>query len=203
MSRFLISALPAALVVFRFMAGPYLLLDAWNGHSSSGFVPVFVLAVLSDIFDGIIARRLNVVSSFLREADSRADLCLYLCVLASIWQVFPDVVGGFALPLGITALAQGLQWGASLIKYGRLASYHSYSAKIWGLSLAVATIALFGFGYAGVTFWATLVIGTLHNLEEVAMTLILPRWTFDVVTIQKALQIRASSLATRTAGAIP
>ncbi|WP_017299072.1 CDP-alcohol phosphatidyltransferase family protein [Nodosilinea nodulosa] len=203
MFRSLISALPTALVVFRFLAGPYLLLDAWHGQPGAGFVPVFVLAVLSDIFDGIIARRLKVVSSFLREADSRADLCLYLCVLASIWRVFPDVVVGFALPLGITALSQLLQWASSLIKYGRLASYHSYSAKIWGLSLAIATVALFGFGYAGVTFWATLAIGTLHNLEEVAMTLILPQWTFDVVTIQKALQIRASSAATSSTGAMP
>jgi hypothetical protein len=49
--------------------------------------------------------------------------------------------------------------------------------------------------YAGFTLWATLIIGTLHNLEEVAMTLILPWWTFDVVTIQKALQIRKQELS--------
>jgi CDP-diacylglycerol--glycerol-3-phosphate 3-phosphatidyltransferase len=176
------------------VAGPYLLVNAWDGHTGSGFVAVFVLAVLSDIVDGMIARRLKVVSSFLREADSRADLCLYLCVLASIWRVFPEVVVSFAVPLGIAVFAQMLQWASSLLKYGRLASYHSYSAKIWGLSLAVATVALFGFGYAGVTLWATLIIGTLHNLEEVAMTLILPHWTFDVVTIQKALQIRAGEV---------
>jgi CDP-diacylglycerol--glycerol-3-phosphate 3-phosphatidyltransferase len=186
---------PAALVMFRFVAGPYLLVNAWDGHTGSGFVTVFVLAVLSDIVDGMIARRLKVVSSFLREADSRADLCLYLFVLASIWRVFPEVVVSFAVPLGIAVFAQMLQWASSLLKYGRLASYHSYSAKIWGLSLAVATVALFGFGYAGVTLWATLIIGTLHNLEEVAMTLILPHWTFDVVTIQKALQIRAGEVA--------
>lgn len=137
-----------------------------------------------------MARRLNVVSSRLREADSRADLSLYLCVLASIWLAFPEVVVAFAWPLGITACSQGLQWASSLLKYGRLASYHSYSAKIWDLSLAVATVALFGFHYAGFTLGASLVIGTLHNLEAVAMTLILPQWTFDVVTIQKALQIR-------------
>lgn len=181
---------PAALVIFRFMAGPYLLVDAWDGHTGSGFVVVFVMAVLSDIVDGMIARRLKVVNSVLRAADSRADLCLYLCVLISIWRVFPQVVVSFALPLGIAVLAQMLQWASSLLKYGRLASYHSYSAKIWGLSLATATVALFSFHYAGGTLWATLIIGTLHNLEEVAMTLILPRWTFDVVTIQKALQIR-------------
>ena len=158
---------------------------------------MFGLAVLSDIFDGVTARRLGIVNSFLREADSRADLCLYLCVLVSIWRVFPDVIVTFALPLGVTVLSQGLQWVTSLVKYGRLASYHSYSAKIWGLSLAVATVALFGFHYAGLTLWASLIIGTLHNLEEVAMTLILPNWTFDVVTIQKALQIRAQVTAAR------
>jgi phosphatidylglycerophosphate synthase len=191
----LLRQIPTLLVVYRFLAGPYLLLDSWHGQTGNGFILVFVLAVLSDIFDGIIARRLAVVSPFLREADSRADLCLYLCILVSVWRVFPYVVTSFALPLSITALSQAAQWSSSLLKYGRLASYHSYSAKIWGLSLAVATVALFGFGYAGLTLWATLIIGTLHNLEEVAMTIILPEWTFDVVTIQQARRIRAREMA--------
>lgn len=184
-----LSQVPVALVLFRFLAGPYLLFDAWDGHTGPAFVWVFVLAVVSDIVDGMIARRLQVVNAWLRESDSRADLCLYLCVIACIGRVFPEVLADFWLPLAMTVASQMLQWGTALVKYRRLASYHSYSAKFWGLSLVIATVALFGFHYAGLTFGATLLIGTLHNLEEVAMTLILPKWTFDVVTIQRAVEI--------------
>ncbi len=181
--------LPVLCIVYRFGAGPGLLWAAWHGNSAL-FVGLFVVAVFSDIVDGMIARRLQVVTASLREADSRADLCLYLCVIAAIWHVYPAVLKEFQIPLAIAIAAQGLQWITSLAKYGRLASYHSYSAKFWGVSLAIATVSLFGFNYAGMPFLATLLIGTLHNLEEVAMTAILPTWTFDVKTIQAAWAIR-------------
>lgn len=188
-------ALPATLVLFRLAAGPYLLWAAWDGQPGPSFVPVFGLAVLSDIFDGVLARRLNVVNAGLREADSRADLCLYLCIIACMWRAYPTVLAEFALPFALAVASQCLQWGTALAKYGRLASYHSYSAKLWGLSLAVAVVALFGWGYSDLTLGAALYIGVFHNLEEVAMTLILPRWCFDVVTVQAALVQRRALLA--------
>ncbi|MEO1350528.1 MAG: CDP-alcohol phosphatidyltransferase family protein [Cyanobacteria bacterium J06635_15] len=185
--------LPLICILYRFVAGPGLLWAAWQGHKGA-FVSLFVLAFISDVVDGMIARRLQVVTSRLREADSRADLSLYLCVIAAIWLVHPDVLVEFWVPLTFAIAAQGLQWLTGLIKYGHLPSYHSYSAKLWGVSLAIATVALFAFDYAGITFLATLLIGTLHNLEEVAMTFILPTWTFDVKTIQKAGEIRRETL---------
>lgn len=184
---------PALCIGYRFCAGPILLWAAWQGYTTL-FVTVFVLAVLSDIVDGMVARKLEIVTATLREADSRADLCLYLCVIAAIWHVHPDVLVAFRVPLAFAVASQCLQWFTGLIKYGRLASYHSYSAKLWGISLAIATVSLFAYDYAGIPFLATLVIGTLHNLEEVAMTSILPDWTFDVKTLQDAWQIRRSGM---------
>ncbi|MEO0987756.1 MAG: CDP-alcohol phosphatidyltransferase family protein [Cyanobacteria bacterium J06639_14] len=189
--------LPVLCIVYRFAAGPGLLWAAWHGNATL-FVSLFVVAVFSDIVDGMIARRLQVVTASLREADSRADLCLYLCVIAAIWHVYPTVLQEFQVPLTIAIASQGLQWITSLSKYGRLASYHSYSAKFWGISLAIATVSLFAFNYAGILFLATLLIGTLHNLEEVAMTAILPTWTFDVKTIQAAWAIRQETRATHS-----
>jgi hypothetical protein len=54
----------------------------------------------------------------------------------------------------------------------------------------LATVSLFAFDYAGMPFLDALIIGTLHTLAEVAMTCILPTWTFDVKTLQAAWQIR-------------
>ncbi len=186
--------LPLLCIVYRFAAGPALLWAAWQ-DARAVFVSVFILAVFSDIVDGMIARRLQVVTATLREADSRADLCLYLCVIAAIGHVHPEVLVNFRVPFAVAIAAQGLQWLTGLMKYRRLASYHSYSAKFWGLSLAIATVSLFGFDYAGIPFLATLIIGTAHNLEEVAMTAILPQWTFDVKTIRDAWRIRCQTPA--------
>lgn len=176
---------PVVCIGYRLLAGPLLLWTAWQDQRTA-FVAIFVLAVLSDIVDGIVARRLGVVTAQLREADSRADLCLYLCVIAAIWRIYPDVLGQYWVPLTIAIASQCLQWLTALIKYGRLASYHSYSAKIWGITLAIATVALFAYDYAGHTFLAALIIGIFHNLEEVAMTMVLPEWSYDVKTLSDA-----------------
>lgn len=133
---------------------------------------------------------MNVITAALREADSRADLCLYLCVIGAIWQVHPEVFQAFWLPLAIALASQCLQWFTGLAKYGRLASYHSYSAKLWGVTLAIATVSLFAFDDVGIPSLTTRIIGVLHNLEEVAMTCILPTWSYDVKTLQAVWQIR-------------
>jgi hypothetical protein len=66
----------------------------------------------------------------------------------------------------------------------------TYSAKIWGITLFIAIMALFGFNYAGITLWLTCIVGTIHSIEEILMTLILPVWTHDVLSIFHALNLR-------------
>lgn len=186
----MINSIPAALVVFRFLIGPFLLWDALDGQTSIWFIAGFVAAFLSDIFDGIIARRLKISNAGLRQADSWADRCLYLCVFASAWFVHKDFVIAYRIPLLTVVFAQLMWWIVNLLKYGKPASYHTYSAKIWGITLFIATIAWFSLDYAGIALWLAIIIGILHSLEEIAMTLILPVWTHDVLSLYHALKLR-------------
>lgn len=181
---------PSALVILRFLIGPFLLWDSWDGKTSIWFVIAFVVAFLSDIFDGIIARRLGVSTAQLRQADSWADVCLYICVAASAWLAHPEILIAFQIPLWAGVSAQLLWWVVNLVKYGKPASYHTYSAKFWGITLFVATVALFGFNYGGITLWLSIIVCILHSAEEIAMTLILPTWQHDVLSIFHALKLR-------------
>lgn len=146
--------LPAILVTVRFILAPLLLLDALDRHTTPLFVIGYILAVLSDILDGIIARQLGVSTPRLRQADSWADICLYLCIAISAWLVFPQVILSFKIPLLIAIAAQLTLFAISLIKFQKFPSFHTYTAKIWGLTLLVATVALFGFDYDGMLWWA-------------------------------------------------
>ncbi len=87
-----LSHLPITLVGMRFALAPLLVLDALDHRTSFWFIIGYVIAVLSDVFDGIIARRLKVSTALLRQADSWADICLYLCMAISIWLVYPQVI---------------------------------------------------------------------------------------------------------------
>ncbi|QXE24414.1 CDP-alcohol phosphatidyltransferase [Richelia sinica FACHB-800] len=181
---------PTSLVVFRFLISPFLLWDAWDGKTSIWFIIGFVAAFISDIFDGIIARRLGVSTANLRQADSWADVCLFGCVFISAWLVYSEVLISYRLPLLSVVVVQLLWWIINLVKYGKPASYHTYSAKFWGLTLFIAIVSLFGFNYAGLALWLTCIAGVIHTIEEIAMTLILPVWTHDVLSIFHALKIR-------------
>ncbi|BAY18930.1 CDP-alcohol phosphatidyltransferase [Anabaenopsis circularis NIES-21] len=185
-----LTLIPSGLVLFRFLIAPFLLWDAWDGDTSILFLVGFTAAFLSDIFDGIIARRLGVSNAKLRQADSWADTCLFSCIFLSAWLGYRDILIAYRLPLLMVIFAQIVWWIVNLIKYGKPASYHTYSAKFWGITLFIAIVALFGFNYADITLWLTCIAGTIYSIEEVAMTLILPVWTHDVLSIFHALKIR-------------
>jgi phosphatidylglycerophosphate synthase len=188
-----LTSIPISLVIFRFLVAPFLLWDALDGTTSMWFMVAFVAAFLSDIFDGIIARKLSVSNAQLRQADSWADMTLYSFVVASAWLVHPDVVIACRLPLLSLLAAQLIWWIVNLVKYGQPASYHTYSAKLWGITLFIATMALFGFESAVIPLWISCIVGIIHSIEEIAMTMILPVWTHDVLSIFHALKLRSES----------
>lgn len=180
---------PVLLVIFRLAIAPLLLLNAWDGTTTSFFLAGYILAILSDIFDGIIARRRQVSTAQLRQADSWADIVLFLCLALSTWRVYPQVLMNLRIPLLIAIAAQVFLFSLCLIKYRKLPSYHTYTAKAWGLTILAATIALFGFGYAP-TLWLAIVFCWLNSIEEILMTLLLPQWQCDVLSLYHALQLR-------------
>jgi CDP-diacylglycerol--glycerol-3-phosphate 3-phosphatidyltransferase len=182
--------IPGMLVALRAAIAPFLLWDAIDGAIGVWFIIGYLIGFFSDIFDGVIARRIGASNAQLRQADSWADVCFYLCVFASAWLVHQDVVIAFRSPLLAVVFVQLAWWVVNLVKYGKPASYHTYSAKFWGVTLFVATIALFGFNYAGITLWVAIISGIVHTVEEIAMTIILPEWQHDVLSIFHALQVR-------------
>lgn len=79
-------------------------------------------------------------------------------------------------------------------KYRRIASYHTYSAKAWGVLLAAASVALLCFDGA---YWlATLALawGLVCDTEGLIMSIILPRWVRDVKSLVHAFRLRRQLL---------
>lgn len=181
----------------RFTIAPLLVFDALDHQTTFWFIVGYVIAVLSDIFDGIIARRLKVSTTQLRQADSWADICLYLCVAISAWLVYPQVIINFRLPLLSAITIQLILFAISLIKFQKLPSFHTYTAKAWGLTLLIATVGLFGFSYAN-TLWLPIIFCWINSLEEIVMTLILPIWQCDILSIFHAVELRKALMLETT-----
>jgi cardiolipin synthase (CMP-forming) len=152
---------------------------------------LLVTGFLSDVFDGVIARRFGVADAGLRSFDSMADTAFYAGAALVAWLRHADALT--ACSWGIIAVLSTmlLDHLAELYRYGRFASYHMYSAKLWGLLLFVALFTLF----AGGPWWplaVALVAGTVSNVESLAATMVLRTWQHDVPTIRAALRRRAA-----------
>jgi len=186
-----LAAIPMILVGLRLAIAPFLLWDSLDGQVGTVFLAAYVTAVLSDIFDGIIARRLGVSTAALRQADSWADRALSVGVAIADWNVHPEIILAFRNPLILVLALQALWWIVNLAKYGQPACYHTYTAKAWGLSLLAATLALFGAGYGGWALGGAIALGIVHTLEEIAMTFILPTWHHDIPSVFHAWRLRS------------
>jgi CDP-diacylglycerol--glycerol-3-phosphate 3-phosphatidyltransferase len=156
---------------------------------------MIVAGFLSDIYDGVLARRWRTATAALRVADSAADTVFYIGVLVVVverhWPVIHARWWLLAALLGLEAARIIFDW----LKFGRMASYHSYASKAWSALLVLATIALLCFNRG---FWLTTVAlawGILCDLEGLAMSAVLPRWTHDVKNLRRALRIRQKMLA--------
>ena len=62
--------IPGILVALRAAIAPFLLWDAIDGTISVWFIIGYLVGFFSDIFDGVIARRIGVSTAQLRQADS-------------------------------------------------------------------------------------------------------------------------------------
>jgi phosphatidylglycerophosphate synthase len=182
--------IPSALVAFRIVLGPVLILICLQPRNGLLLAGGVVLALLSDIFDGVLARRWHVDSARLRVADTLADTTFYCCILAVILLRFPDFLQRHWLLLVMLLLAEAGQQAFAFLKFGRNASYHSLLSKVWGLLLATATIALLGFGVDNWLLDVAIAWGIVCNMEGLAMSLLLPAWRPDVLTLGHALRMR-------------
>jgi len=186
--------IPWTMVLGRAALGPIVVLGERCGWSGSALAAIVLIALLSDIFDGVLARRWETDTAALRLSDTLADTAFYLCVAAAIGFGMPAVWqqcrSGVLLVLGCEAL----HFAFDFAKFGRPASYHSYVAKTWGLVLAVAVVVTFATQHVSIWMSAAVVLGVLSNAETLAMSLILPAWRRDVKTLVVAWRMRTDLL---------
>lgn len=194
MSAKLLAAVPLALVRLRLALSPLLLVGAALHVPGTWLAAGLTVAFLSDVFDGIIARRLGVSTPALRKADSGADVLFYLCVLGSTWILKADLLWTVRGPfLGLVFIQLG-SWTLDRIKFGQGTALHSYTAKAWGITLFLAAFAIFANLDAKPYLWLALGMGYVSNLEDIAIKLILPSWHCDVGSVWHAWQIRKKEL---------
>jgi phosphatidylglycerophosphate synthase len=195
--------IPRILTAGRAVLGPVLIAGEKCGWSGMGLAALILAALLSDIFDGVLARRWHCDTPATGLFDSMADTFFYACVAAALWIGHPAVWASWRTPVLLLLAFEGLRIGFDLLKFGKPASYHSYLAKTWGVVLGSAIITLFAIGHARMLMTAAVALGGICSVEGLAMSLLLPVWRSDVKTIAVAWWLRREFLGqTRLAGTV-
>ena len=89
----MVALLPWLLIAARAAAALALAVALATGLLTDRMVLwLFVVAFVSDYFDGVIARALKLVTHRLRQADSLVDTVFYVLLAAATWTLHPEVL---------------------------------------------------------------------------------------------------------------
>lgn len=151
---------------------------------------LLTFGLLTDIFDGIIARQLNISTQKLRRLDSSIDQVFFISFAVATYIQCPDFFKANSLKLTILFGFEALTYVVSFIKFKKEIATHSIGAKIWTLLLFATLIQIIlecqSILLFNICFW----IGLLTRLEIIAIILILKKWTNDVPTFYHSMKLR-------------
>jgi CDP-diacylglycerol--glycerol-3-phosphate 3-phosphatidyltransferase len=168
------------------VAVPVLLVLAWKG-SESAFLALFVCALLTDLADGYLARRLGQESDLGARLDSWGDFALYMTTPVCAWMLWPELVVREAPYVATVVASFSLPIFAGLVRYRRLTSYHTWGAKLSAVLMGISTFLLFAGGPAWPFRFSTAVL-VVTQIEEISITVVLSEWRSNVPSLWHALR---------------
>jgi CDP-diacylglycerol--glycerol-3-phosphate 3-phosphatidyltransferase len=169
------------------------LVAAFSYPSTLLFGACLVIAFVSDILDGMIARRLNVATATLRRLDSIADSIFYISAAVAAWVLHPAVIREHVVALAVLVVLELARYAFDYAKFKREASYHMWSSKAWGVLLFVGFFSLLVLGQEGVLIALAIYAGIVADLEGLAISVVLREWRADVPTLVHAFRYRANT----------
>ncbi|MFA6277949.1 MAG: CDP-alcohol phosphatidyltransferase family protein [Pedobacter sp.] len=185
-------SIPYLLILFRFLLAPIILLISYFMTDSAAYIVLVLmfLGLLSDIFDGIIARKMKIDTEKMRRLDSQTDLVFWLSISVSCYLIYPELIKENLIGVLAVVLMEAVCYGVSLIKFGKETCTHAFVSKIWGLTLLATFTCLLGFAYGGWMMKICIILGLISQLDVILIILFLPKWKHDVPSFYHAILIR-------------
>ena len=183
--------IPIALIYSRLIIGfVIILLSIFHVNNYSVLAITFLsIGLLTDIFDGIIARKLNISSEKLRRLDSSIDQVFFISVTIATYIQCPDFFKNNFIKLAILIGAEVMIYLVSYLKFKKEIATHSIGAKIWTLILFATLIEIIVHCESVVLFEACFWVGLATRIEIAAIIFTLKKWTNDVPTIYHAVKL--------------
>ena len=183
---------PIALIYSRIIIGITILIIALSNVANYSILAItlLIIGLLTDILDGIIARRIGISSEKLRRLDSLADQVFWIMIAIATFVQCPEFFKSNSVKLILLLCAEGLIYLISYLKFKKEVATHAISSKIWTLILFATLIQIMSTCKSGILFELCFYAGIITRLEIIAIILILRKWTTDVPTVYHAIRLR-------------
>jgi CDP-diacylglycerol--glycerol-3-phosphate 3-phosphatidyltransferase len=183
---------PLLLIWARLFIGLFLILFSLSeSHWFSSIAIVLVtVGLLTDIFDGIIARRLQVSTIHLRRLDSIFDQIFWISIAVACYIRYPQFFENNKTKLIILVAVELLTYVVSYIKFKKEVATHAISSKLWTLLLFATLIQLIATSSSTILFNICFVVGVITRIEIIAILLLIRQWTNDVPSVYHAVLLR-------------
>lgn len=181
-------SIPNLLSGFRLACVPALLMLAWHG-ATGVFLVLFALALVSDVMDGVLARRLGQETEFGARLDQWADFALWGTFPLGAWWLWPEIVRAQAPYVILAIVCLLLPTAIAYLKYREVPGYHTWSAKLDSVLMGIGVPLLLIFEIAWPFQIAALFL-LWCAVDELAITYLLPRCRHDVPSAFHAARLR-------------
>jgi phosphatidylglycerophosphate synthase len=185
--------IPITLIYLRFFLGFIIIAFSYYHINNYATIAIVLLSIglLSDVFDGIIARKLNISSEKLRRLDSTIDQIFFICVGIATYIQCPQFFKANATKLIVLLSSEALIYIVCFVKFKKEIATHSIGAKLWTLILFSTLIEVMVHCQSTILFQLCFWVGVFTRAEIVGIILLLKNWTNDVPSIYHAYQLRS------------
>ncbi|MCW3093308.1 MAG: CDP-alcohol phosphatidyltransferase [Ferruginibacter sp.] len=184
--------LPKVLIFSRLFIGAILLFLSLfhNDHYKIFAIILISVGLLTDIFDSIIARRLNISTESLRRLDSTVDQAFWILIGISTYIECPGFFHAHYTQLIILFTTEALTYIISYIKYKREVATHAIASKVWTLIMFATLIQIISTCNSGTLFQLFFYTGMITRIEIITIIFLLKKWTNDVPSVYHAVLLR-------------
>jgi CDP-diacylglycerol--glycerol-3-phosphate 3-phosphatidyltransferase len=181
--------IPNAISATR-LAATSVLLAAVLLHHIHLFTWLLLACLLSDILDGLIARTFHLTSRIGAALDSAADAATMLIGIAGVFVFQRPFVAAHVALISIVVFLYAAEIVTSLIRYGRLSSFHTLLTRVAAYAAGIFVMSLFLWGYHFWLFYLAAATYLLSLVEQLILISMLPTWQCDVGGLHRVLSAR-------------
>jgi len=190
----LLYKIPFALLYSRLVIAVLLIIFSFITVSPGTIIALSIYAIVSDIFDGMLARHLKISTVKMRQTDTKIDTVFWFSCLFYLCMHHTAFIKTHVIQLMILVSSECIVILFGLLKFNERISYHTILSKVWALILLWFFIDLVSNNTAYVSFTIAFWYGLMVQFEILAIAIILKINQTDVPGVVQAIKLRKGLL---------